>query len=271
MSRPTPARHRAACKPSTPLSAFGQAVAGPAGRRMAFVAASSGIVLTLTASASVAGGAPAPQIAPVQAANLTAAVVTDDAESLTVAPTVTVADDATFSFDGAEVSSEPPPPPPPPPPPAPVVAAPVATSVERPAAAAASRDNERDAAPQVEAAETAAPAASASGNAVVDIARRYIGTPYVYGGATPAGFDCSGFTSYVYAQAGLSIPRSSAQQRYAGTVVSAAEAQPGDLVWGPGHIGIYTGNGQHIAARNPSTALYESPIYIDNPIFIRIG
>ncbi|UNX56308.1 NlpC/P60 family protein [Georgenia sp. TF02-10] len=126
------------------------------------------------------------------------------------------------------------------------------------------------AAPADEPAPAAAPAASASASAIVNIARQYIGTPYVTGGASPGGFDCSGFTQYVFAQAGISLPRTSSAQRGAGVVVSAAEARPGDLVWGPGHVGIYTGNGQHIAARNPSTPLYESPIYMSNPTFIRV-
>ena len=106
---------------------------------------------------------------------------------------------------------------------------------------------------------------------MVNIARQYLGTPYVYGGNSPGGFDCSGFTQYVFAQVGVSLPRSSSQQRNAGTVVSAAEARPGDLVWGPGHVGIYTGNGNHIAARNPGTPLSEGPIYMANPVFIRVG
>ncbi|MGC0249414.1 LysM peptidoglycan-binding domain-containing protein [Pseudactinotalea sp. Z1748] len=127
----------------------------------------------------------------------------------------------------------------------------------------ASRDGQRSAAPS--------PQASASGSAIVNIARQFVGTPYVWGGSTPAGFDCSGFTSYVYAQAGIDLPRNSGAQRSAGHVVSASQAQPGDLVWWPGHIGIYTGNGNHIAARNPGTALHESKIWRANPTFIRVA
>jgi len=117
-------------------------------------------------------------------------------------------------------------------------------------------------------AQTEAPASS---NTILAVARQYVGVPYVWGGATPAGFDCSGFTMHVFAQVGITLPRTSAQQRHAGYVVSAAEAQPGDLVWWPGHVGIYTGNGNHIAARNPGTLLHESPIWRSNPTFIRVG
>ena len=93
--------------------------------------------------------------------------------------------------------------------------------------------------------------ASAHGNAIVEIAARYVGVPYVYGGTTPDGFDCSGFTSYVFAQVGISLPRTSSAQRTVGTVVSRADAQPGDLIWSPGHIAIYAGDGLQVDAPRP--------------------
>ena len=100
---------------------------------------------------------------------------------------------------------------------------------------------------------------------------QHIGVPYWFGGTTPRGFDCSGFTQYVYAHFGISLPRTSSAQAGAGYRVSAAEARPGDLVWWPGHVGIYTGNGNNIAARQPGTPLTEGPIYHSSPTFIRVS
>lgn len=89
-----------------------------------------------------------------------------------------------------------------------------------------------------------------NGGDVVSIALSYVGTPYAYMGYSPAGFDCSGFVSYVYAQAGISISRSSAAQLYEGVGVPYSEAQPGDIIsWGytgPTHSALYIGNGQMV-------------------------
>jgi peptidoglycan DL-endopeptidase CwlO len=85
---------------------------------------------------------------------------------------------------------------------------------------------------------------------VVGIAMRYLGIPYVYGGASPSGFDCSGFIMYVYAQVGVSLPHNAAMQYGYGTPVDRSQLQPGDLVFfnGLGHAGIYIGGGQFIHA-----------------------
>ena len=85
---------------------------------------------------------------------------------------------------------------------------------------------------------------------VVGIAMRYLGVPYVWGGSTPRGFDCSGLVSYVFAQIGVSLPHSSYSQFGMGTAVSISELQPGDLVFftGASHVGIYIGGGQFIHA-----------------------
>ncbi|PID97503.1 MAG: hypothetical protein CSA82_03720 [Actinobacteria bacterium] len=112
-------------------------------------------------------------------------------------------------------------------------------------------------------------AANAAGGDIVSIAMSLLGIPYVYGGSTPAGFDCSGFTQYVYGMAGISIPRTSGAQGYAGTFVSAAEARPGDLVWHAyGHVGIYAGDGMVIEATTPGDVTQIQPLW-GSPQFVR--
>jgi peptidoglycan DL-endopeptidase CwlO len=83
---------------------------------------------------------------------------------------------------------------------------------------------------------------------VVGIAMQYLGVPYLWGGASPSGFDCSGFIMYVYAQVGVSLPHNAAAQYGVGTPVSRDQLEPGDLVFfdGLGHAGIYIGGGQFI-------------------------
>ena len=121
------------------------------------------------------------------------------------------------------------------------------------------------------AATNAAVPQSVAGNAVLEIAARYIGTPYLSGGTTQDGFDCSGFTSYVYAQLGITLPRTSSGQKAAGTIVSRADAQPGDLIWSPGHISIYAGGNEQIDSPRPGKTVQFRAIWQSSPVFIRIG
>jgi cell wall-associated NlpC family hydrolase len=98
---------------------------------------------------------------------------------------------------------------------------------------------------------TAPPTVSApSRGGVVGIAMQDLGTPYVWAGASPSGFDCSGFVMYVFAQVGVSLPHSSYAQYGMGVPVSRSQLQPGDLVFfdGLGHVGIYVGGNQFIHA-----------------------
>ena len=89
---------------------------------------------------------------------------------------------------------------------------------------------------------------------IVQSSMQYIGVPYVFGGNTPSGFDCSGYVRYVFAQAGIYLPRMADEQYYSTTPISTTELRAGDLVffttytYGPSHVGIYLGDGQFIHA-----------------------
>ena len=92
---------------------------------------------------------------------------------------------------------------------------------------------------------------SGSGSSVVSYATQFVGNPYVWGGTSlTSGADCSGFVQSVYANFGVSLPRTSYEQQNAGYEVSYADAQPGDLICYGGHVAIYMGNGQIVHASN---------------------
>lgn len=89
---------------------------------------------------------------------------------------------------------------------------------------------------------------------VISESMNYLGVPYVFGGTSPSGFDCSGYVRFVFAQAGISLPRTADAQYEVGYAVSTDELRPGDLVFfstyeaGPSHVGIYLGDGNFINA-----------------------
>ncbi len=112
---------------------------------------------------------------------------------------------------------------------------------------------------------------SVAGNAVLEEAAKYVGTPYLAGGSTPAGFDCSGFVSYVFRQLGVSLPRSSAAYWNVGTRVSAADARPGDLIVSRGHVAIYAGGSTEIDAPRPGKTVQFRQIWQTSYIFVRVG
>lgn len=249
----------------TPLTELAQNAA--VGRRTA-VAAAGGALLV-----STFGGAMAAQAAPVESGHAKMnsvdlnALTTQARAALSSAPVVTVAPDAQLTVEKSAVS---------------VVSAEENEDYQAELEAKAAEEAaEAAAAEAAQAAETAAAAtatatsvdipASAIGNSVISIASRYIGVPYVSGGASPSGFDCSGFTQYVYGQLGIALPHSSSAQSGYGTVVPASQAQPGDLMWTPGHVSIYAGGNTMIDASKPGTVIDFRPIWQSNPTFIRLG
>ncbi|WP_312875883.1 C40 family peptidase [Arthrobacter terrae] len=241
-------RHRAATATTNPLSAVSKAVssnAGTVGRQAAVIAAASGLILSigLPAQASETGRVTSDASASVQVAPLsitapaTASVsfarpaVSSTPAVVPVAPVATVAAAADNVAAVAPTA--------PAAPVAAVVVAPTATVAAQPAAAA-----------KVQAPAPAAPAVGSGHSGVAAAAYGGIGHPYVWGGNTPSGWDCSGFVQWAYAQAGISLPRTN---QWNG-MVQTSNPQPGDLVVQNGgvHVGIYVGNGMVISALNPS-------------------
>lgn len=247
------ARHRASRRPRTPLDDAARSVAAGAsatGRRYGVAMVSSSFLVTLAAPASAAVPLdhPSETLQSIDVAALTAAART----ALATSPTVVVPVDTTWTFDAPvlTVTANPEP--------EPVVPAP--RTAPPPSAAT----------PPVAAPGGQVPA-SANGSAIIEIAARYVGIPYVYGGTTPDGFDCSGFTSYVYAQLGITLSRGSADQRYDGVEVPRDQAQPGDLVWSPGHVGIFAGGNTMIDSPRPGKSVQFREMWQTSPIFIRVS
>lgn len=197
--------------------------------------------------------AEAAAIAAAEAAAATVAATVAQAsaeESSTAASSVDIASSTVASSESAAPTQT-------------VAAAPVVESapvVSAPAAAAPVVS-----APVVSAPVVAAPTLSAPTGDVVSIAAKYIGVPYVWGGKTPSGFDCSGFTSYVFREAyGIEIGGYTVPQENSGTQIAVSSAQAGDLIfWGSRgatyHVAIYVGGGQYIHAPAPGqTVTYSS-------------
>lgn len=210
------ARHRALPVRTSPLEAVAQAVsdnAGTIGRQAAVIAAASGLIISAGLPAQAAE------------AQREASALSDVASA--AVPSVVASTDAQVSFERPAVES---------------VAAPVVERVQTQSTTQAAVTTQSSAAVDA--------TVNAAGSSLAAIAYTGIGSPYVWGGNTPAGWDCSGFTQWVYAQAGISIPRVQAWSIMRQTATPA----PGDLVVqnGGAHVGIYVGNGMMISALNPS-------------------
>lgn len=269
---PKTARYRAPGPARTPLTDLADAVAtnaAPIGRGAVVAALTTGLVSTVAIPAQAASSR-------TELASVDVSALTTNALSVLESAPVVVPANSVIDFASVDIVAVAPPPPPV------VRRAPTATTsrtqARTPVATAqSSSSGAAAAAPKAEAAPKAksapAPAQAAEPGTILEIASRYVGTPYVHGGKTPGGFDCSGFVSYVYAQVGIKIPSSTAALRKFGTRVSAAEAKPGDLVMysNINHVGIYAGNGMMYDAARPGKVLQYRKIFAGSTYFLRVS
>lgn len=125
---------------------------------------------------------------------------------------------------------------------------------------------------QAPTASTSTTTASASASAITSYALTFLGVPYVWGGTTPSGFDCSGLVQYVYSHFGINLGRTTYTQQYAGTKISVASAQAGDLYfWGSYgsayHVAIALGGGQYVMAPAPGQNVMTGSVSSYTPSF----
>jgi cell wall-associated NlpC family hydrolase len=116
---------------------------------------------------------------------------------------------------------------------------------------------------------------AAKGSSVLAVAARYLGVPYVYGGTTPIGWDCSGATGYIFRQLGVDLPRTANQQMLASKRISRSEARAGDLVFmvsggAAYHVGIYAGNNVMYDAQRTGKRFTKREIYTSSVVFGRV-
>ncbi|UYQ78126.1 NlpC/P60 family protein [Glutamicibacter sp. JL.03c] len=270
----THGRRRADVPRTNSLEAISQAVssnAGSVGRQAAVVAAASGLIVAL----GVPGQASAPR-------DVSAAPVdTITPERVAVKSVSVAADkDASVDIERASFTAKEKPKP------KPVVIA-VADSIEPTTRSTQSSNSEssdslapttrqsrssgsqqtQSATPKAET-KTESSVETSSLSGIAATAAKYAGVPYVWGGNTPSGWDCSGFVKYVYAQHGINIARGTSAILGSGQFKRTSSPKPGDLVFqnGGGHVGIYLGGGQMIGAQNPSVgtlvhSVSRNPLY----------
>jgi cell wall-associated NlpC family hydrolase len=268
------ARHRAPQRAVTPLTQLTDAVTdglGDAGRTGAIVAISTGLMATValpaqalsggftTSNPAVAGPANAGPAFSAQPGN--SAVISSNTLASTGAA-LTAPSTAVVSFESGVFTAVPKP--------KARLALPEPASVrEVGSRSSSSSDTAQPEAP------VATGGTAARGSSVLSIAARYIGTPYLYGGTTPGGFDCSGYTRYVYNQLGISLPRTANQQMVATRRVSRSEARPGDLIFFVSggrayHNGIYAGNGMMYDSPRSGKSVQKREIWNATVVFGRV-
>lgn len=117
------------------------------------------------------------------------------------------------------------------------------------------------------------PFSAVSAEQVLKVASQYVGTPYIFGGSNPRGFDCSGYVMFVFAQFGVELRHSVTAQARVGIIISPEDARPGDVVIfnDHSHNGIYAGNGQFYHAPQPGDRVKLAPIFDPRHYFIRLG
>ncbi len=281
-SRQALGRHRAAPVRTNPLESISKAVAsnaGSVGRQAAVIAAASGLVLTLgvpgqtpdrVASSAPVEGLSAERVA-VKAVSVSAAKVKDlgiERAAFTSKPAPAPVVIAVANEVSTRSNSD-----------APVTRSTRSASTSSSNSSASTSSSSDAFAPVTRTNRSGATAAAApapksdsintsSLSGIAATAAKYVGVPYVWGGNTPSGWDCSGFVKYVYAKHGINIARGTAAIRASGQFVRTSSPKPGDLVFqnGGGHVGIYLGGGKMIGAQNPTvdTILHDvtrNPLY----------
>ena len=240
MTQKLQARHRAPSRPSTPVSQAAKSLFSSENGKRLSALAGSGVALTVVAAAAVPASADATVAKQIATSVDSAQLAKGTVEKLTVNQEVT---SEVGSPAQSNVAAK-------------VSAAPASASATAPAS---TQNTQRSSS---ESAETfvGRDLGKADGTAV-GIAMQYQGVPYVRDGMSPSGFDCSGLVSYVYAQLGKPLPHSSAAIGRMGTSLPLSQAQPGDILWHPGHVAIYVGGGKIIHAPKPGDRVKVAPIY----------
>jgi cell wall-associated NlpC family hydrolase len=265
------ARHRAPSRAATPLSQLTGAVSDQlgdaAGRTGAILAISTGLVAAVAVPAQALSGGSAttpvtssgPAVAsaaPAYSALTSSSLAAAPGALQSGTPALTAPSTAVVDFESGAFTAVPKP----------------AAPRVRPQARTETPRTTSDEAP---ATSTGVGGSAVKGSSVLAIAARYVGTPYLYGGTTPKGFDCSGFTRYVYAQLGISLPRTANQQMNATRRVSQSEARPGDLVFFVSagrayHNGLYAGNGMMYDSPRSGKTLQKREIWDATVVFGRV-